>query len=382
MLFRITHRNSRGLSSARRRYLGSISTKPNAFDILFLGRDEFSCLVLQHLYDAHDVWKTIRVVTQPDMKVGRRGSQLAISPLRTLGEQLTLPVQYIPRDKAAFRDWKLPAPFDATPPVPSHLLVTASFGRILTKSMLANFEPSNRLNVHPSLLPVYRGASPIQHTILNGEKETGVCVIEMMERKKGIDAGTIWGTARMNVPENSDFTSLRDVLGHEGGRLLVNTLRGILCGKAVPCPQTSDPTAPRAPLITSADAIVDFRTMTATQIIRRHRAISHQKPLHVYLRNGRTLQLHSLSIADASHISAHVLPQLYEPGTAFYDSYHRSLLVRCSDKSILKVEKVKQQDRALLAAKEWWNGVSSDLRVTQNNESGPILLSSDPSISR
>lgn len=161
-------------------------------------------------------------MTQPDAKVGRRGSQLAIcrfgvllpssrnktqlthiheyvvAPLRTLGEQLKLPVQYIPRQKAAFRDWKLPAPFNTTStPVPSHLLVTASFGRILTKSMLANFEPSNRLNVHPSLLPAYRGAAPIQHTILNGEKETGVCIIEMMERQKGIDAGTVWGKTHM-----------------------------------------------------------------------------------------------------------------------------------------------------------------------------------------
>ena len=158
------------------------------------------------------------MITQPDMKVGRRGSQLAVctfqyftvlqkltpyalsAPLKTLGEQLNLQVQYIPRDKAAFKTWKLPAPYTVTSPRSSHLLVTASFGRILTKVMLDNFKPSRRLNVHPSLLPAYRGAAPIQHTILNDEKETGVCVIEMMERKKGIDAGNIWGMARVVGP--------------------------------------------------------------------------------------------------------------------------------------------------------------------------------------
>lgn len=77
------------------------------------------------------------------------------------------------------------------------MLVTASFGRILSNSLLALFEHGRRLNVHPSLLPTYRGAAPIQRALLDGQKETGVCVIEMMERKKGIDAGEIWGRRRM-----------------------------------------------------------------------------------------------------------------------------------------------------------------------------------------
>lgn len=83
-----------------------------------------------------------------------------------------------------------------TPPS-EHLLVTASFGRILPNSLLNNFLPSRRVNVHPSLLPAYRGASPIQYALMNGERETGVCVIEMTERKKGIDSGAIWGCERM-----------------------------------------------------------------------------------------------------------------------------------------------------------------------------------------
>lgn len=85
-------------------------------------------------------------------------------------------------------------------PPSEHLLVTASFGRILPNSLLTNFLPSRRVNVHPSLLPAYRGASPIQYALMNGERETGVCVIEMTERKKGIDSGAIWGCERMVGP--------------------------------------------------------------------------------------------------------------------------------------------------------------------------------------
>ena len=61
------------------------------------------------------------------------------------------------------------------------------------------FAPSRRLNVHPSLLPAYRGPAPIQRTIMDGQKETGVCIIEMTEAKKGIDSGEIWGAWRTMV---------------------------------------------------------------------------------------------------------------------------------------------------------------------------------------
>lgn len=63
--------------------------------------------------------------------------------------------------------------------------------------MLSQFQPSCRLNVHPSLLPAYRGPAPIQHSIMNDEKETGVCVIQMLKKKEGIDAGQIWGCRKM-----------------------------------------------------------------------------------------------------------------------------------------------------------------------------------------
>ena len=66
--------------------------------------------------------------------------------------------------------------------------------------MLDKFAPNRRLNVHPSLLPAYRGPAPIQHAILNAEKETGVSVIEMLKWKEGLDAGAIWGTSRVVSP--------------------------------------------------------------------------------------------------------------------------------------------------------------------------------------
>jgi methionyl-tRNA formyltransferase len=75
-----------------------------------------------------------------------------------------------------------------------NVLVTASFGHIIPNSFLGHFEPSKRLNVHPSLLPRYRGAAPIQWTIGNGDTSTGVSVQRLVEKGKGIDGGDIVGS--------------------------------------------------------------------------------------------------------------------------------------------------------------------------------------------
>lgn len=78
-----------------------------------------------------------------------------------------------------------------TPP-PEHILITASFGRILSKGHLERFAKDRRLNVHPSLLPDYRGPAPLQRALLDGRHKTGVCIIEMLKKSEGIDAGRIW----------------------------------------------------------------------------------------------------------------------------------------------------------------------------------------------
>jgi Formyl transferase len=135
---------------------------------------------------------------------------LSLAPLKRLGQKLNLPVTSIPHVRSELKTWKVtsilhlsktfanyvqpPSPFYplAGPPSSNHLLLTASFGRILPSSLLALFKQTHTLNVHPSALPAYRGPAPIQRAILNGERDTAVCVIEM-KRRGGIDAGDVLG---------------------------------------------------------------------------------------------------------------------------------------------------------------------------------------------
>ncbi|KAJ7599065.1 formyl transferase [Mycena floridula] len=322
------------------------------FKILFLGRDEFSCLVLQQLYQAQDVWNYIAVATNPDELVSRRGSQLSISPLKLLGESLSLPVHFIPKTKQEFRRWKPPAPFHESELPLDHAIVTASFGRIIPSSVLDLFRKDRRLNIHPSLLPAYRGAAPLQHAILNGERETGVCIIEMLKFSEGIDSGAIWGSRTTRLSPDIMFPDLCRQMALEGGDLLVSVLREMRAGRAKAVPQAEKIDAPRAPLIKFQDSILDFDSMTAEAIIRRHRALSHQRPLTAYLPNKRSLQLHSPTLA-----SVYPVKLSKTPGSTRYHGPSETLTIRCAAGSVLQVPRVKQEAKALLEARAWWNGV-------------------------
>jgi methionyl-tRNA formyltransferase len=106
--------------------------------------------------------------------------------------------------------------------------VVSSLGRYIPWKILKPFPPSRRLNVHPSLIPKYRGAAPIQWTIADGLKETGVSIIEVEKVGLGYDVGDIWAQKKISVPEGSTYTFLMPLLANEGSDLLVQVLRNMI----------------------------------------------------------------------------------------------------------------------------------------------------------
>ncbi|KAJ7738475.1 formyl transferase [Mycena maculata] len=333
---------------ARRHFRAT--TLQNRFKILFLGRDEFSCAIFEELHASPDVWESISVATNPDT----RSIQ---SPLRPLAQSLNVPVIFIPPDKPDFKHWKPPPPFFESRP--DHLLLTASFGRILTPAQLDLFPPVGRLNVHGSVLPAYRGPAPIQHAILDNAPTTGVSVAQML--KRGIDKGPVWGTVEIPVSPSATFTSLRAELAAQGGRLLVSVLRDMLAGTARSTPQPSDSPTPHARSITTADAILDFAAMTADDIVTLHRAIGHQRALTTWLPSGVRLHLYDPAIFPSCSWSSSSSPPPTlsdTPGTLAYYKPLRTLLIRCAAGSVLAVPRVqKEKRRNAIEAREFWNGM-------------------------
>ncbi|KAJ7449111.1 formyl transferase [Mycena galericulata] len=326
----------------------------NRFKILFLGRDEFSCDVFRELYGSQDVWESLHVATNPDTRLGH-------SPLRPLAQSLNVPVDFIPPEKPDFKHWEPPPPFSVAGP--NHLLITASFGRILTPAQLDLFPPAGRLNVHGSVLPAYRGPAPIQHAILNNAKATGVSIVRML--KRGIDKGPVWAATEIPVSRDATFTSLRTDLAAHGGHLLVTVLRDMLAGTARSTPQPPLSPTPHARSITAADAVLDFTVMTAGDIVTRHRAIGHQRALTTWMASGIRLHLYDPAIAPADTVP----PALSDvPGALVYYKRARTLVVRCARGTALAVPRVKKEHRSTLEAREFWNGVVPNPTLLMHGE--------------
>jgi methionyl-tRNA formyltransferase len=225
--------------------------------IVFMGTPDFAVPVLQTLIRKGHV---VGVVTQPDRPAGR-GQQLQPPPVKVAAEAAHIPV-YQPKslrsEEAAIplRDWQ------------PDLIVVAAFGQILRPHVL-DLPPHGCLNIHASLLPRWRGASPIQHAILAGDSETG---ISLMRMDVGMDTGPVY--LQQAIPIHSDETAatLHDRLSQLGAQMLDQHLGDIVAGRLPAQPQ-DDSQATYAPLIKKEAGQINWQ-QTAAELDRLIRAMT------------------------------------------------------------------------------------------------------------
>ncbi|MCL1630909.1 methionyl-tRNA formyltransferase [Sporolactobacillus sp. CPB3-1] len=212
--------------------------------IVFMGTPDFAVPVLKHLLE--DPRYTVAcVVTQPDRPKGRK-HQLTPPPVKVLAQSYSIPVLQPEKVRSS----------DAVNAILSHepeLLVTAAYGQILPESLLKG-PTLGCVNVHASLLPAYRGAAPIQQSIIDGRKETGVTIMYMV---KQLDAGDILSQVRVPIDDNDTFGTLHDKLSIAGSNLLMDTLPKIAGGSLKPVPQ-NEADATFAPSIQHKDEKIDW----------------------------------------------------------------------------------------------------------------------------
>jgi methionyl-tRNA formyltransferase len=222
-----------------------------------MGTPEFAVPVLRALTQAQAV---VGVVTQPD-RPGGRGRQLAASPVKAFAQQTGLSV--IQPNK--LREPEAMAQLTAWAP---DLIVVAAFGQIL-KSAVLGLPPHGCLNVHASLLPRYRGASPIAAAILAGEAETGVTIMKMDE---GLDTGPMLAQRTEPIRPDDTTQTLSERLAEVGAALLIEILPEYLTGQITPQPQ-EEAFATYAPQLKKEDGHLDF-TRPAAELERRVRAFT------------------------------------------------------------------------------------------------------------
>jgi len=273
--------------------------------IIYMGTPEFACPALQALSERIDLDVAL-VVTQPDRPAGR-GRRLQSPPVKQLGESLGLPV-YQPQSlrTAALRQPLL----DIQP----DLIVVAAYGLILGKSVL-DLPIHGCVNLHASILPRYRGASPISAAILNGDQETGVTLMRM---ERGLDTGPVFDVARVEIGGDDTTASLTARLAATAGDLLDLHIDGLLNGSLEPIPQPPDATLTR-PLV-KGDGWIDW-TVPTIEIERLVRAMWSWPRAWTSLADGSPFQIHIASVDESRDEAV--------PGMVLND--RSGLRVRCGD---------------------------------------------------
>jgi methionyl-tRNA formyltransferase len=231
--------------------------------ILFMGTPDFAVpsLAALHANGPRQNWRVVAVATQPDRPAGR-GKKLLASPVKQLAQEQGLPVLQPARLR------KQPDAVAQLRELAPDLIVVAAYGLILPASVL-EIPTHGCINVHASLLPAYRGASPINAAILDGRVETGISIMLMDE---GMDTGPVLAQARQPIHPDDTALTLGERLAQQGADLLVETLPGWLAGEVPPIPQSELPGEPSTCRLIKKDAgRIDWNA-PAAQIERMTRA--------------------------------------------------------------------------------------------------------------
>jgi len=249
--------------------------------ILFMGTPDFARIVLEVLYNSGaDI---VGVVTQPDKPKGRK-MILSEPEVKVFAKKVGIEV-YQPE---TLKTNEIIEILDKTKP---EVIVVVAYGKILPESVL-NYPKYGCLYLHGSILPYYRGAAPIQRSIMNGDREVGITVMYMA---KEMDAGDIIDIRKIPLLESDDFASVHDKLAYLGAEAMISTLKNLEEGKVTRTPQEHDK-ATYAKKIEKEDCKIDF-SMPARQIFNQIRALS-PVPLAFAKLDGKILKIVSAKVTD------------------------------------------------------------------------------------
>ena len=297
--------------------------------LLFMGTPESALPSLRRLLD--DGHEVVAVWTQPDRPAGR-GRKLHQSPVKEFAVQhnLTVHQPLKIRDSTA-RELFASHAADAA--------IVVAYGRILPPAFL-DAKQHGCINLHFSLLPKYRGAAPVNWAIVNGEKETGVTTMRIVEE---LDAGPVLLQRATKIGANESAPDLMKRLAETGADLLSETLKGIEHIKLKP--QLNED-ATFAPILKREDGRVDW-TMDATAIERRVRGFQPWPNAHTTLHSRR------LIIWQAS---VETLPRASDQPGQIIEAHGDRLLVACGAETVLRILELQLEDSRHMSARDFLNG--------------------------
>ena len=291
---------------------------------VYLGTSDFAAAVLERLADS--LHRPALVVTRPDRPAGR-GRKLTSPPVADLARALELPLDQ-PLDVNAE---EARARIAAAEP---EMVVVCAFGALIRDELLAAHE---LLNVHPSLLPRWRGAAPIERALIAGDTETGVAIMRVTA---GLDSGPVCLLEREPIRDDDTFGTLSARLAALGGELLVRAL------DERPLFEEQDESAVTyAEKITAEDRILDPVAQPAAQLARTVRALSPHIGARLALPNGGYLGVWGAQLAA---------PVAHGPG--WLGNEGGRLLLACADGSGLELLTVQPPGKRPMPAADYVRG--------------------------
>ncbi len=299
--------------------------------ILFLGTPDFACTALEALLaDSH--FEIAAVVTQPDRPAGRK-MQLTPSPVKTLALSKGLKV-FTPEtvNSEEFRSEVSALAVESA--------VVVAFGQLLGDAFLALF-PKKAVNVHGSLLPKWRGAAPIQRSLIAGEEETGVA-LQIIVKK--LDAGPVLGIRRVKFGDEVKATEAYPTLARLGAELLTVEYMDYLRGNLTPIDQDETQVTVAAK-IKKSEAAIDW-TKSAREILNLTRGLALGPIPFARRADGATFKVHTVTVIDEDRNGvAGAVRGVSDVGVE----------IQCG-RGVLRMTELQPESRARMAAKDYLKG--------------------------
>jgi len=249
-----------------------------------MGTSGFAVPSLEVLANS-DNHKISSVVTQPDAKAGR-GMKLCPTPVKVKALELGLPV--VSAEKIGTISFK-----NILRSQNADIIFCAAYGKFLPDGIL-KMTSHGAVNLHPSLLPLYRGAAPVQRCLMDGHKETAITFFRMVRE---MDAGDILYQEKILIDPEETSGELLDRTARLGAERLPELLRDMSAGRITPIPQ-DDSSATFAPLLQKGECIADWG-MEANEIFNRWRGLTPKPGLFTYL-EGKRVRICNMSLSSKS----------------------------------------------------------------------------------
>jgi len=291
--------------------------------VTYFGTHNFSAAILETLIKDGD-FKIQTVITQPDRAVGRK-KEMQKSPVKLLAEKYNLKIE----QPETLKKYSITNKTDIN--------IVCQYGMLIPNSILESAQDGS-INVHTSLLPKYRGASPIQTALINGDQETGVTIMQMDEK---MDHGPILSQEKIAITPNDTYFTLSDKMTSIAAPQLIQTVKNFINKKITPQAQNHDE-ATFCKELTRTDGEINWQK-NATETYNLYRGLTPWPGIWTLWQNKR------LKLLD-------IQPSIEKIKTGTIINNNGHLLAGCANNTAIEITKLQLEGKKPMNAKEFING--------------------------